>query len=108
MPFYFHCICPNFKKQPSVVLKDLVEPQCRAQRLIRQVEICRNPPSSYPAIEISKSTALARDTSLLREIYVLDNVASDDSNLLNWLSDLLYSEDYPNPEKSVSSSSMVI
>ncbi|EEY62079.1 uncharacterized protein PITG_12621 [Phytophthora infestans T30-4] len=72
MPFYFHCIRPNSKKQPSVVLKDLVEQQCRAQRLIRQVEICRNPP-----------------------------------NLLNWLSDLLYSEDCPNPEISGSSSSMV-
>ncbi|EEY60275.1 uncharacterized protein PITG_22389 [Phytophthora infestans T30-4] len=72
MPFYFHCIRPNSKKQPSVVFKDLVEQQCRAQRLIRQVEICRNPP-----------------------------------NLLNWLSDLLYSEDCLNPEISVSSSSMV-
>ncbi|KAF4145879.1 Myosin head (motor domain) [Phytophthora infestans] len=107
MPFYFHCMRPNSKKQPSVVFKDLVEQQCRAQRLIRQVEICRNPSSSYSAIDISKNTVLTRYSSLLREPYVLDSVASDDSNLLSWLSDLLCSEDCPNPEISVSSSSMV-
>ncbi|KAG6953188.1 hypothetical protein JG688_00012946 [Phytophthora aleatoria] len=107
MPFYFHCIRPNAKKQPSVVSRDLMEQQCRSQRLFRQVEICKNPSSSYSAIDISKSTILARYGSLLREPYALDDVAGDDRNLLHWLSDLLRSDYCPTPRISVSASSMV-
>ncbi|KAF1778654.1 P-loop containing nucleoside triphosphate hydrolase [Phytophthora cactorum] len=107
MPFYFHCIRPNAKKQPSIVSRDLVEQQCRSQRLFWQVEICKNPSSSYSAIDISKSTILARYGSLLREPYALDDVAGDDRNLLHWLSDLLRSDYCPTPRISVSASSMV-
>ncbi|EGZ28935.1 hypothetical protein PHYSODRAFT_390171, partial [Phytophthora sojae] len=40
MPFYFHCIRPNAKKQSSVTTKDLILQQCRSQRLTQQVQIC--------------------------------------------------------------------
>ncbi|ETM48822.1 hypothetical protein L914_06697 [Phytophthora nicotianae] len=107
MPFYFHCIRPNAKKQPSLVNNDLVEQQCRSQRLIRQMEICRNSSSSYSAIDISKSTLLTRYGSLLREPYILDDVAGDNSNLMNWLRDLLHSDDCSTPRINISASSMV-
>ncbi|KAG7379068.1 Myosin-9 [Phytophthora pseudosyringae] len=107
MPFYFHCIRPNAKKQSSVVSKDLIGQQCRSQNLIRQVEICRYPSTSYSAIDISKTTVLARYGSLMRGPYVLGDVAGNDENILRWLSDLLHSDECPTPQISISASSMV-
>ncbi|OWZ19553.1 hypothetical protein PHMEG_0006173 [Phytophthora megakarya] len=88
MPFYFHCIRPNDKKQPSVVSSDLVEQQWRSQRLFRQVEICRD--SSF----------------LLKEPYDLNGVTCDDESLLMWLKGLLGSDD-GTPNVRVSASSMI-
>ncbi|KAL4163426.1 hypothetical protein KRP22_015005 [Phytophthora ramorum] len=107
MPFYFHCIRPNEKKQPSVVSKDLVLQQCRSQRLIRQLEICSDPSTAYSAIGISKDIVLARYGSLVRAPYVLDEMASNEEELLKWLSDLLRNDDNPTPKISLSASSIV-
>jgi glutaredoxin-related protein len=107
MPFYFHCIRPNAKKQASSLSKDLVLQQCRSQRLIRQVEICSDLSAAYSAINIPRSTVLARYGSLLRAPNSLDEVAGNDDSLLGWLHDLLCSEDGPTPPISMSPSSGV-
>ncbi|KAG6610901.1 uncharacterized protein IUM83_08172 [Phytophthora cinnamomi] len=104
MPFYFHCIRPNAKKQPSVVAKDLVSQQCRSQRLPQQVQICRDPSSVYSALELSKNTVLGRYGCLLREPYAFDEVTSSNESLSKWLSDLLRSDDCQTPKICVSTS----
>ncbi|KAE9089368.1 hypothetical protein PF005_g19466 [Phytophthora fragariae] len=107
MPFYFHCIRPNAMKQPSLVTKELVFQQCRSQRLIQQVQICRDPLSVYSAIELPKRIVLGRYGALLRTPYALDEVTSSDESLLQWLSDLLRCDDCQTAKIRVSASSAV-
>ncbi|GMG15227.1 unnamed protein product [Phytophthora fragariaefolia] len=89
MPFYFHCIRPNAKKQPSVVAKDFVLQQCRSQRLFQHVQICSDSTSVYSAIEVSKNIVLVRYRCLLRPPYTRDKVVNSDEALLKWLNNLL-------------------
>lgn len=107
MPFYFHCIRPNAKKQSSVTTKDLILQQCRSQRLTQQVQICRDQLSVYSAIELPKSTVLGRYGSLVRAPFALEEVASSDESLSVWLSDLLHCDDCQTPKISVVASSVV-
>ncbi|KAL3666494.1 hypothetical protein V7S43_008741 [Phytophthora oleae] len=107
LPFYFHCIRPNAKKQPSAVNRDLVEQQCRSQRLIQQVNICKNPSSGYSAIDISIETVVARYRSLVQEPYIMSELSGNHEKLLKWISDLISDDDCPTPKISISASSMV-
>eukprot|EP00644_Phytophthora_capsici_P003573 jgi/Phyca11/569227/estExt2_Genewise1.C_PHYCAscaffold_310429 len=107
MPFYFHCIRPNSKKQPSAVNRDLVEQQCRSQRLIQHVNICKNPSSGYSAIDITIETVLARYSSLIREPYRLSEMADNHEKLLEWIDDITSGDDFSPSKISISGSSMV-
>ncbi|KAK1928355.1 Myosin-I heavy chain [Phytophthora citrophthora] len=107
MPFYFHCIRPNSKKQPSVVNRDLVEQQCRSQRLIQHVNICKNPSSEYSAIDVTIEAVLARYSSLIREPYSLSEMAGNHEKLLEWINDLTCGDAFSTSKVSISGSSMV-
>lgn len=106
MPFYFHCIRPNAKKQPSILNMDLVIQQIRSQRITNQVGVCSDI-SSYSAMNISKDLVISRYGRLLRKDIAKSTVLDDDAALAKQLADLVRTTEFLPPAVDVRTSGIV-
>ncbi|KAF1322135.1 hypothetical protein FI667_g11552, partial [Globisporangium splendens] len=93
MPLYMHCIRPNSTGRPSQIEAEVVAQQVTSQRIPSQIQLCgeslASSPVTYFPIQIPEQLLVTRYRSLLPQHKARESTALSDSDLRQWITDLL-------------------